>query len=56
MRKYYLEVFNIYFSLKTIIYAILSSAMLCVNHGVLGGKNIDFRRWGGVINIQNIDS
>jgi hypothetical protein len=30
------------FSLKTIIYAILSSAMLRENHAVLGGKNIDF--------------
>jgi hypothetical protein len=30
------------FSLKTIIYAILSSEMLRENHAVLGGKNIDF--------------
>jgi hypothetical protein len=48
--------FQYLFSLKTIIYAILSSAMLPENHAVLGGENIDFRRWGGGINIQNIDS
>ncbi len=36
------------FSLKTIIYANLSSAMLCENHTVLGGgENIDFRKGGG---------
>ncbi len=33
-------------SLKTIIYAILSTAMLCENHAVLGGENIDFQRGG----------
>jgi hypothetical protein len=37
--------FQYLFSLKTIIYAILWSAMLRENHAVLGGKNIDF--WGG---------
>ncbi len=37
--------FQYLFSLKTIIYAILSSAMLRENHAVLGGENIDF--WGG---------
>jgi hypothetical protein len=35
--------FQYLFSLKTIIYAILLSAMLRENHAVLGGKNIDFR-------------
>ena len=48
MRKYYLEVFNIYiFSLKSIVYAILSSAMLRENHAVFWGKNINFRGGGG---------
>jgi hypothetical protein len=37
MRKYYLKVFYL-ISLKTIIYAILSSAMLHENHAVLGDK------------------
>ena len=36
------------FSLKTIIYAILSSAMLRENHAVFLGKNIDFRGGGGI--------
>ena len=40
------------FSLKTIIYAILSSAMLRENHAVLVGKNIYFRGGGGGINIR----
>jgi hypothetical protein len=43
--------FQYLFYLKTIIYAILSSAMLRENHAVLGGKNINFRRGGG-INIR----
>jgi hypothetical protein len=38
--------FQYIFSLKTIIYAILSSAMLRKNQAVLGGKNIDFGRGG----------
>jgi hypothetical protein len=40
--------FQYLFSLKTIIYAILSSAMLRENHAVLGGKNIDFGGGGGI--------
>jgi hypothetical protein len=39
--------FQYIFSQKTIIYAILSSAMLRENHVVLGGKNIDFQGGGG---------
>jgi hypothetical protein len=48
--------FQYLFSLKTIIYTILSSAMLCENHAVLGGKNIDIQG-GGEISVfnQNID-
>jgi hypothetical protein len=42
MRKYYLEVFNIYF-----LYAILSSAMLRENHAVFWGKKYRFPRGGG---------
>jgi hypothetical protein len=49
------------FSLKTIIYGILSSEMLRENHAVLGGGgDIDFRRGGGGGSIsvfeQNIDT
>jgi hypothetical protein len=44
--------FQYLFSLKTIIYAILSSAKLRENHAVLGGKNIDFRKGGAGINIR----
>jgi hypothetical protein len=41
------------FSLKTIIYGILSSEMLRENHAVLGGGgDIDFRRGGGGVNIR----
>ena len=39
--------FQYLFSLKSIIYAILSSAMLHENHAVFWGKNIDFRGGGG---------
>jgi hypothetical protein len=39
--------FQYLFSLKSIIYAILSSAMLRENHAVFWGKNIDFRGGGG---------
>ncbi len=35
--------FQYLFSLKTIIYAILSLAMLCEYLAVLGEKNIDFQ-------------
>jgi hypothetical protein len=51
------------FSLKTIIYAILSSEMLRENHAVLGGGDIlysRFPRGGGGVSIsvfeQNIDT
>ena len=44
--------FQYLFYLKTIIFAILSSAMLRENHAVLGGKNIDFGGGGGGINIR----
>jgi hypothetical protein len=45
--------FQYLFSLKSIIYAILSSAMLHENHAVFWGKNIDFRGGGGGgINIR----
>jgi hypothetical protein len=51
--------FQYLFSLKSIIYAILSSAMLHENHAVFWGKNIDFRGGGGGGEIsvfdQNID-
>jgi hypothetical protein len=49
--KILFESFQYLFSLKTIIYAILSSAMLPENRAVLGGENIDFGRGGG-INIR----
>jgi hypothetical protein len=39
--------FQCLFSLKTIIYAILSESMLRENHAVLGGKNINFQGGGG---------
>jgi hypothetical protein len=39
--------FQYLFSLKSVIYAILSSAMLRENHAVFWGKNIDFRGGGG---------
>jgi hypothetical protein len=39
--------FQYLFSLKTIIYAIMSPAMLRENHAVLGGENIDFGGGGG---------
>jgi hypothetical protein len=48
MRKYYLEVFNIYFS-KNSNLRYFVFAMLRENHAVLGGKNIDYQ--GGGINI-----
>jgi hypothetical protein len=38
--------FQYLFSLKTIIYAFLSSAMLGKNHAVLRGKNINFQGGG----------
>jgi hypothetical protein len=44
--------FQYLFSLKTIIYAILTLAMLHENHAVLGGKNSDFGGRGGGINIR----
>ena len=44
--------FQYLFSLKSIIYAILSSAMLHENHAVFWGKNIDFRGGGGGGNIR----
>jgi hypothetical protein len=44
--------FQYLFSLKSIIYAILSSAMLRENHAFFGGKNIDFRGGEGGINIR----
>ncbi len=44
--------FQYLLSLKSIIYAILSSAMLRENHAVFLGKNIDFRGGGGGINIR----
>jgi hypothetical protein len=45
--------FQYLFSLKTIIYAILSSEMLREINTVLGGENIDFRGGGGGgINIR----
>jgi hypothetical protein len=40
------------FSLKSIIYAILSSAMLRKNHTVFWGKKYRFPRGGGGINIR----
>ncbi len=39
--------FQYLFSLKTILYAILLSAMLRENHAVLGGKKYRFPRGGG---------
>ncbi len=39
--------FQCLFYLKTIIYAILSSAMLRENHAVLCGKNMDSEGGGG---------
>jgi hypothetical protein len=39
--------FQYLFSLKSIIYSILSSAMLRENPAVFWGKNIDFRGGGG---------
>jgi hypothetical protein len=45
--------FQYLFSPKSIIYAILSLAMLRENHSVFWGKNIDFRGGGGGgINIR----
>jgi hypothetical protein len=44
--------FQYLFSPKTIIYAILLSAMLREYHAVLGGKNIDFFWGGGGINTK----
>jgi hypothetical protein len=43
--------FQYLFSLKSIIHAILSSAMLCENHVVFLGKKYRFPRGGG-INIR----
>ncbi len=50
--------FQYLFSLKSIIYAILSSAMLREHHAVFFGKKYRFPRGGGGINIRfrpNID-
>jgi hypothetical protein len=45
--------FQYLFSLKSLIYAILSSAMLRENHAVFLGKKYRFpRRGGGGINIS----
>ncbi len=44
--------FQYLFSLKSIIYAILSSAMLRENHAVFLGKKYRFPRGGGGINIR----
>jgi hypothetical protein len=42
MKKYYLEVFLCLFSLKTIIFDILLSAMVRENHAVLWGTILIF--------------
>jgi hypothetical protein len=48
MRKYYLEIFNIYFlSNLSFTLAILSPAMLRENHAVFLGKKYRFPRGGG---------
>jgi hypothetical protein len=44
--------FQYLFSLKSIIYNILSSAMLRENHAVFLGKKYRFPRGGGGINIR----
>jgi hypothetical protein len=49
--KILFESFQYLFSLKSIIYAILSSAMLRKNHAVFGGKKYRFPRGRG-INIR----
>jgi len=51
MKKYYLEVLLCLFSLKTIIYAMLLSAMVLENHAVFWGK-ILISKGGGGINIR----
>jgi hypothetical protein len=40
------------FALKSIIYAILSSAMLRKNHAAFFGEKIELSEWGGGINIR----
>jgi hypothetical protein len=47
MKKYYLEVLLCLFSLKTIIYAMLLSAMVLENHAVFWGKILISKGGGG---------